>query len=360
MLPYLLLVIVPCLFSFFSFNKKEGIPYKLPIISFFVVWLFILALRDISIGTDLVAYGPMFENYGKQDFIDLICFYNSNDNIEFGYTLYCKLVNTITSYFNMFLAITALICLVPLFILYYRESESPLLSIILFLVIAPFPMFFSGLRQAIAMAFIVPALYYTRQQKIIPFLLTVLIAFQFHMSSLILLLIYPIYHMKLDRKLLILLLIVGGVIFVFKNTIFLYLLGFAGEKYGERYGEIEETGAIMTFLLLLLMLIYSYIIPDKQKTDKDLMGLRNILLIATYIQIFASLNPIVMRMNYYFLLLVPLLISKVANRPSKSLKHITYISVCVMNVFFIYYYIQNAYNGADVLNIYPYKSCFDF
>lgn len=356
MLPYYLLVLVPCFFAIFSFNKKHGIVYKLPVISFFVIWLIILAFRDVSVGTDLVAYCPKFYDIARHD---LSYSMGSVDSMEPGYIIYNKIVSFISLNFNVFLAITALICLLPYIYIYIYESESPLLSVILFLVIAPFPMFFSGLRQSIAMALVVPALLFTRQRKLIPFLLMVLIAFQFHRSSLILLLMYPIYHMKLNRKSLILLLVIGGIIFLFKNTIFLYLLGFAGEVYGERYGEIEETGAVMTFILLLLLLIYSFIIPDKRKTDSDLIGLRNILLIATYIQIFASLNPIVMRMNYYFLLLVPLLISKVVNRPVKPLKQVTFMSVCVMIVFFIYYYFHNALNGEDILNIYPYKSCFD-
>ena len=88
--------------------------------------------------------------------------------------------------------------------------------------------------------------------------------------------------------------------------------------------------------------------------DESFIGLRNLLLLATFIQVFASINTIVMRLNYYVLVFLPILIPKVKINCKREFKRISYVAELVMMVFFTFYFFYNGYTGADILNIYPY------
>lgn len=122
----------------------------------------------------------------------------------------------------------------------------------------------------------------------------------------------------------------------------------------EDFGEIAETGAMNVLLLLIVLAVYSYIIPDESMLDKDTIAMRNILLLTIMIQVFAMLHTLAMRMNYYYLIFIPILIPRIASRSKKKYKQIADLSVVVMTVFFMGYFIRNVILDIDPLNIYPY------
>ena len=61
-----------------------------------------------------------------------------------------------------------------------------------------------------------------------------------------------------------------------------------------------------------------------------------------------------MRMNYYFLLFVPVLIPKIASQSRKQFAQISKLSVVVMTVYFLYYFAKTVIVDTDPLNIFPY------
>ena len=139
-------------------------------------------------------------------------------------------------------------------------------------------------------------------------------------------------------------------VFWYKEPIFNFLLRFLWEEYE----STPETGATTTLTLLIIFAVYSYVIPDDAKLDRDLIGLRNILLLSIVIQFFALLHPLSMRMNYYFLLFVPVLIPQIAARCKKGFEQVTKLSVNIMTVYFLYYFANKIINDIDALNIIPY------
>ena len=165
--------------------------------------------------------------------------------------------------------------------------------VVLFLNIAPFVMYFSGLRQAMAMAFVVPCYAYCREKKPLRFACMVLCAFLFHKSALILLLMYPVYHVRLKQKAhLLYLLLIEAVVYVYSVPIFTLLMWFVG-SYAEDYASgIGATGAYAVTLLLTVLLVYAFIIPDQQKLDADTIGLRNLLVFSVMLQSFSAASTI--------------------------------------------------------------------
>lgn len=333
-------------------QKEDYIKEEKKIIAvFFILFFLLLALRRQDIGIDLKNYITMFKRVRGLKYSELTRF-----RTELGYSALNKFILDIKNDFQLFLAVVAFITVLPLGLLYYKESENALVSIGIFINLSVFNMYFSGLRQAIAIAISVLAFYCVKNKKLIWFLLCVFLAYSFHRSAVVLLVLYPLYHLKLTKKSLISIIPVMSVIFIFKDKVFNFLLNYFADEYQTRYGNEESNGAYMMLLLFVIFLIYSYFMIDDSLADKNIWGLRNIMLLATCLQFFASLNSVAMRVNYYFIPYIPLLISKVYYTSNEENKKVVTIANIIMIVFFFGYFFYTAYTGNDTLQIFPYRA----
>lgn len=353
MLPYFLFVFLPLLAWIISPRYRltvNGKPLSetktLPIDLFMLIFLLLLALRGLSCGNDTVQYERLYHQYGRLGLKQILHTYDH----ELGFKLFCKAVYVTANHFQILLAITAAVCVCPLWYLYRRESEIQPLTMVLFLSVAPFVMYFSGIRQAMAMSLGIFAWYAARARKPVQFLLVVFLAIQFHNSAFLLLLLYPLYRAKITKKWLWFVVPCMLTVYVLRATIFSYLMTLLWEEYE----TTPSTGATTILLLLILFSVYSYVIPNEKELDQDIIAMRNILLLSVVLQIFAMLHPLSMRMNYYFLLFVPILIPKIAKRSKAGFSQVARLSAVIMTVYFMYYFLINGINDNDALNIFPY------
>lgn len=260
-----------------------------------------------------------------------------------------------TPSFQCYLAIIALITLLPVARVYLRESALPFLSVLLFVNMSVFPLMFSGLRQAIAISIGMLAYAYVQKKDIIAFVLYVVLAVSFHVSALILLFMYPLYYLKITKKILIAIITLVAVVFTFREFIFRAVLSFICQKYALRYLEIENTNAYNMLILLIVFAVLSFVCVNGRTASTQIKGLRNFLLLTIFIQLFASINTVVMRLGYYYLVFTPLLISNViVCRSQRYRKSIRFAHIALL-IFFTGYFFLNANFGADILAIYPYQ-----
>lgn len=353
MLPFYLMAFLPLMTCVISpkyrltMNKKTLSETRtLPMDLFMFLFLLLLALRGIDCGADTIQYERLFNEYGR---LSIERIFHTFDH-ELGFKLLCKLIYVLTADIHIMLAVTAFACVLPLWSFYRRHSEIQPLTIALFLTIAPFVMYFSGIRQAMAMSIGFYAWNAAREKRLFRFAFLVFLAMQFHNSAFMLIPLYPLYHARITKNWL--WFVVPGMlaVFVYRTAIFSILITFLWQEYE----TTPETGATTILLLLCMFAVYSYVIPDEKLLDQETIALRNILLLSVVIQIFAMLHPLSMRMNYYYLVFVPILIPKIANRSKPGLSQIARLSVVVMTVYFIYYFFVNGINDNDDLNIFPY------
>lgn len=353
MIPYFVLVFLPIIIWFIndkvSVNAGTRVLSKtdsLSIDSFMVMFLLLLALRGLKCGNDTMQYYRLFEQYSRSDISALL----SDQTNELGYKLFNKLVGMVTDQHQYILVITSLFCVCPLWFFYKRETEQPLLTISLFLSTAQFVMFFSGIRQAVAMAMGVFAWYYAKNKRLFPFIAIVLVAIQFHTSAFMLSAIYPLYHARITKAWLWFVIPCMLLAYYFREAIFSFMFTFLWKDYN----VTEETGAYMMLILFIIFAIYSYVMVDDELLDQDTVALRNILLLSVVLQIFALLHPLAMRINYYFVIFIPVLIPKIVSRCKAQYANIGKISAVVMTVYFYYYFINMMITDNDPLNIFPY------
>ena len=313
---------------------------------FFVSYLLLLCLRDTSVGVDTVSYIRTFERLKGMS----LKFALASSSSEPGFVVLQKLIAAIGGE-RLFIIVVACLIVIPVIKLYREESEGAILCIAFFLISLLFEMFFSGMRQSIAIGLGVPAFYLTKKRKWIPFILIVLLAFSFHRTGIMLALIYPIYHARITRKWLWVVLPLFVFVYLRRDLILDFMIDFAGEDYASRYsyltGQSSQTALMILFILLS---IYSYVMLDENLADAEDIGLRNILLLATFVHMFTPLHPTISRINYYYILFIPVALTRVNARCSRSLYLIAKLAEAVMSAFFIFYFFAlkgNSLNTAD-------------
>lgn len=363
MFPYYILIFLPLVSPVFSLKRNELLADEIidqkalqkiddtkVLSTFFFIMIVMLFFRGRSCGIDLGNYYTHYTRCRSVSWSELLSFYQK----EQLYYLMNKAISIVFGNFQWLLIICALLSIVPIWILYVKESGRAFLMISIFLVIAPFPMYFSGLRQCIAMGMVVPLFYLARYKKLIPFLAVLLLSTFFHSSAIVMILIYPMYWAKITRKWLWVVAPVMAAIFIFNRRILMFVIGYISEEYQEEYSMMSETGAYGILVTLVGLAVISFIFTDESKLDINDVALRNILLMATCFQFFSPLHTIAMRFNYYFLPFVPIAVSRSLSKCEEDLENIVQLVEIGLTLFFLLIFFQKAFADDDPLNIYPY------
>ena len=367
MLPYVILMFAPLILYQVSISKdsKKGrtisigkepqILYNSLIVpTFFILFFLLLSLRHETIGRDLLNYKYYFDIYAKMSFRSVL---SQGGDVLYG--VLCWIVGQFTNNFQVFLTVVAAITVLPIAKLYSEDKQYGFLKIVLFMNMSVFIMLFSGLRQSIAMSLGLIAYEFVRKKKPFMFLLAVLFAWGFHHTGFMLLFYYPLYHMKLTKNKQWFVIPIIATVFIFNRQIFGWATDLLFTIMGEKYDtEIRETGAYMMIILFALFAVAAYFFPDEEKMDDETRGLRNFLLMTVLLQCFAPVHNLAMRMNYYFIIFVPVVVPKILKYSKDNIKDVAKIARYVIVGFFVAYYLYTTYRycqeGLSPLNTYPY------
>lgn len=366
MIPYVLIVIIPALFCFVAVDRSEAGGRRICIGSgkmirssnlavpvFFVMLFFLLALRHESIGRDLLGYKSIFRGFSHQRIDNLVKF-----EPEALYAVLNWGIGQITNNYQWFLVIMAVLTIPPIASIYNEDRRYGYLKIILFLNMSTFIMLFSGLRQSLAMAIGMLAYRAVRKNRLILFLALTLVAIGIHHSGFMILFMYPLYHVRLKMKHLWVIFPGMLTVLLFNRQIFGVLTRIAME-YSDKYEtEMTSTGAYGSLFLFILFAVFAFVVADEGKMDKEMFGLRNFLLFAVILQSFAPLHYLAMRLNYYFILFIPLIVPKVVASAKPGYKQVAQLGHAVMCVFFTFVYLSSTYEsyltGISTLDTIPY------
>lgn len=365
MIPYFILPAIAAIFCFVavSASPKVGIyigkseyirKQNLAMPIFFFVLLVLLCMRHESVGRDLHNYSSIFDSVTQGSFADAL-----TDSLEPLYSVLCWVIGRLGGNFRHLLIAVAILSLLPVAKLYCEDREHSYLKIVLYLNMTTFVMLFSGLRQTIAIAIGMIAYSYVREKKFFRYVLLSLIALAFHQTAIMLAFMYPLYHMRFKRKHLFFIFPAMGLVFVFNKQIFLFLVGILA-RYSNLYEGVvlQSTGAFGSLILFALFALFAYLIPDETRMTPEHFGLRNFLFFAVALQCFAPIHNLAMRMNYYYIIFIPVLIPKLISISRPRYRQLAQIAGVVMAVFFTAMFIWTIYNsyvtGESQLNTVPY------
>lgn len=370
MLPYVILMFAPLLLYQISLTKddksnREGwfisigkepriLNNSLIVPAFFLLLILLLSCRSEMVGRDLLIYKDKFETAAIYSFRSTL---KVEEDTLFGVMNW--VIRQFTDSFQVYLTIVALITVLPIAMIYSDDKQYGFLKIVLFMNMSVFIMIFSGLRQSLAISIGMIAYKYVKEKKPLRFLLFALIAWGFHHTGFMILLYYPLYHLRLQKNQLWFAIPFVATIFAFNKQIFGWLTDVASSVFGDRYDvEVQETGAYLMIILFVLFTIAAFFFPDEEKMDDETVGLRNFLLMTVLLQCFAPVHNLAMRMNYYFIVFVPITVPKVLKYSKDNIKDVAKIAKIVIVGFFVSYYLYTTYvsckTGISTLGTYPY------
>ena len=376
MLPYVILMLAPLLGYQISVTKLEnrvGKEWSLSIGKtpevlnnsmivplFFLLYLMLLICRHESIGRDLANYRYYFDMYATQPFS-----YLHEIDVEILYYLLNWVIGRFTGNYQVFMAIVAIITVLPIAKIYSEDKQYGFLKIVLFMNMSVFVMTFSGLRQSIAMSIGLIAYEFVKKKKLFWFLVFALIAWGFHHTGFMILIYYPLDYLKLNKNKLWFIIPSIVTVFVFNKQIFTWATELMFTLMGDKYDvEAESTGAYLMIVLFALFVVAAYFFPDEKKMDAEAFGLRNFLLMTLMLQCFAPVHSLAMRMNYYFIIFVPVIVPKIFKYTKDNLKDIAKITKAIVVGFFVVYYLYTTYlscmTGISALDTYPYVPFWEY
>jgi len=221
-----------------------------------IYWILVLLLivfcgiRDPFVFRDM----PNYYSYFKFGYFEDG---EADDNVNVGFWLLNVIVKCIISNFIFFSFLTSFIIIkiYSWFILKY--SINAYLSLVLFVFLAYFSCFFL-LRQYLAVPFTLIAFYYLLQRNQIKFLLWTIIATSFHTSALIILPMYYVYSLPINKRNIIVLFISSIILAALLHTVASFVMSFS-EYYSQYLSKEYEANVIRLVMkaFYVFLLLYS-------------------------------------------------------------------------------------------------------
>lgn len=316
----------------------------------FALVFLVVGLRHETMGVDLLAgsdyagytgYLYSYDKIGAKSWWQAITL-DSYLNYERGYIIFNKLIHFL-SWGNrqVFLIVCAALSLFPVAFIFHKKSESPVFSFMIYLGLPMFLLVFSGLRQAIAIGICAFALLMVQNKKPIPFVLLVVLAAQFHYSAWIFLIAYPAYYLRLNFPLRITTAFLIPAVFLLRQPLFSVL-----SLLLKADAAADDNNSITLFIVFFAIYFFCIIFMDDSKEQN---GLLNLFFLACVCQAFAGVYSTAMRVGYYFMIALPLLLPLTV-RGTKSKKDgrlITIVITACFVVFALYTFSQPSFAGTN-------------
>lgn len=186
----ILIIVYGVLFRLPKSDKGKQIA-KIAFVLVVFVQLWLLAAFRNNTGNDYYMYAEGFFRMGVSGFSDL-----SYKDWEIGFILLTKVIVYFTKNKVIYFAVTALLSLIGPAYLIAKYSKMPSLSALLYVNFFFYYIAMNYVRQAIALSIICFAWDFLKKKKFIPYLLIVAVAATFHISALIMLVVYFIVKTK--------------------------------------------------------------------------------------------------------------------------------------------------------------------
>lgn len=210
--------------------------------------------------------------------------------------------------FEVCIFVVAAFVAVTLGILVFRYSTSPFWSYVMYLSMGFYLGSMNTLKQAIAMGFVILAMIAILEHKPFRFIMLVAAGTLFHTPAMVFLIAYPFAHKKIDRYYFLLLVLLVGIVFTFRDQIISTLT----DAYYEDGVEMEAAKFLGgKVIMMVLILMAAMIFRPLNRFDTVYCQVFNVMVLATIIQTFSVYDNVFTRLaDYYFqfvVLLVPLM-----------------------------------------------------
>ena len=279
-------------------QKKKKLTHQLTIVAILPMFL-LFVLRYKYIGSDTIGYVRFFQKEIRS-YSWLEVFSKDTMRFEIGFRVYTKIISLFSDSYTFYFLINALVIFGILMRFSFKYTENPFVFFFLFITLGTYAFFETGLRQALAMVICLLAVDCVKNKKLIPFILIVLLAYYFHKSALIFLIIYPLSSIK-KYDWIIFVYAILAVVFVLGFTAF---QGFFNEWVGfgyEEYVNDKGGGGIFLLLIFILYAFSFYVLYDKKGEDKTPHYIIHLALTTIIFWLLRLISRTAERISYYYI-----------------------------------------------------------
>ena len=294
----------------FAWIFRGTVPQNKKYIIFAVGMLFlVLALRDIRVGSDLGRYQTHYTTCSTLSWPRVFDMYEWNC---IGFYCLNKIHSMIFGYnYHSFLALLAIFEGTVIAYFIYKLSVNPMLSIILYMAMGYYAFAFSGLKQALAITFIMLAMIAITEQKLLRFIVLTCVAASIHLPAIIFIFAYFIAKLELNKRKLFLWVGFLVVMFAFRGQIAALL----SDMYDSPVEMTGISGIGGKALMMTLFVLLGFIFRTPSKLHPTYQACFNFMLIAVALQYLAVYGNVFERLaDYYFIffvLYIPLVFQRV-------------------------------------------------
>lgn len=290
--PYILMVAAVLLFGAILPQKGPRRIYYILLMT--VLHTCLCGFRYMFITGDLHKYYYTFLNSGKYAWFSSELWAEGRN---FGFYYFNKILHLLSGGdFQVLLFVIAAIVHISLGYVVYRYSSRPWFSYLVWNCMSFYLFGFSAIKQALAMAFVMLSFVGIAEKRLGLYLTMMAIAGSIHMPALVFLPAYWLSLMKVKPNTVMLYVILGIAIFVFKNQFVAFIQSFYYED-DEVFIHSGEIGSRM--IMILGFTLFGLLFRGFR--DPVMENLFHIMAVASILQMLAGFDNIFTRMtDYYF------------------------------------------------------------
>ena len=292
-----------------------------------------IGFRSAEMGADTSTYLTHFVNSINTPLEQAV----ANTRMETGYIIFVKLIG---AYVTKNPLIYQLICTLIYFIGVFsfakqQEADDAFLFIYFLGTLGLFTFMFTGVRQCIAMSICLYAYQFAKKKELVKFLICVLIAFSFHKSALLFVVVFFVVR----RKITFYNIALYGLL-AYISTLYLDSIQIWFNEQLEYDYAIEETGngGVFLIVIILLTVFSAFCIYQQKCLNEHARALLNVNFITIFFWILRMWTRVAERPSYYFLFFTCALVSFGLNRNVNGRPRVLFKIAIIVCTLFLYYY----------------------
>ncbi len=279
-------------------------------------FILISGLRAITIGADTPVYEELFVYYHSITWKEMLDYFIAMftqsvtyESRDMAYYLFTKIFSAIIPSYRAFLFFVIIVFMIGFSKFVYKYSADCCLS---YLIFASFMFAFfglTGIRQTFTTIICVfLGFELIKKRKFFPFLLTVLFASMVHKTSLVFLPFYFVYNIRITKLYKVTVAVVFGIVFLLKNKLVFFLTRGTYAKYAELPGE----GPYNLLFFITMIVLVSLLLYEKLSAKNQMVHVYiNAVVIGMFILELSLAIPVLVRLSYYFIIFIVLLIPEI-------------------------------------------------
>ena len=223
------------------------------------VLILLFAVQDFSVSTDAGEYLRQWETIPGLTFGEMLA-----HKFEIGYVLLCWVLERLFGSERVLLLVLGVLILVPFGRSFEEETENPMIALMAFVALGMYMHALIFWRQLAAMAILTFSYRYLRRRKLVSFLLVVLIAMAFHKVAVVMVPLYFVYNIPINKGLLLFCAAAALVLGFFGKPIIRFGIAVIYPRY-ENYPLLNLGGETLLALLWVVTLLSYWLLRDRME-----------------------------------------------------------------------------------------------